>query len=168
MGIGQIIYNGARQAPGYTAPCFDPAPTFVFSGRNSTSYSSNLPPFNSGDYTMTITFNCTVTQTIIDFTINKATPTLSVTNSPVTYNGSAQSAVLSSSVPGATPTSVKYNGSATVPMDAATYAVTADFTPTDAVNYNSLTSATAGNFTINKATPTLSVTNSPVIYNGSA
>jgi gliding motility-associated-like protein len=33
-------------------------------------------------------------------------------------------------------------------VNAATYAVTADFVPTDAVNYNSLTSATAGNFVI--------------------
>jgi hypothetical protein len=30
---------------------------------------------------------------------------------------------------------VKYNGSATVPTNAATYAVTADFVPTDTTNY---------------------------------
>jgi gliding motility-associated-like protein len=65
----------------------------------------------------------------------------------VTYNGSAQSAVLSSSVPGSI-TNAKYNGSATIPTNAATYAMTADFTPTDVVNYNSLTSTTAGNFVI--------------------
>ena len=82
-GVSQLNYNGARQAPGYTAPCFDPAPTFLFSGRNGTTYSNSLPPISAGEYTMTITFNCTVTQTIINFTIDKATPTLSVTNSPV-------------------------------------------------------------------------------------
>ena len=96
-----------------------------------------------------------------------ATPTLSVTNSPVVYNGSAQAAVVSGSVTGVV-SAVKYDGSATVPTNAATYAVTADFVPTDTTNYNSLTASSAGNFVISKATPTLSVTNSPVTYDGAA
>ncbi|MFZ3044157.1 MAG: MBG domain-containing protein [Minisyncoccia bacterium] len=95
----------------------------------------------------------------------KTTPTLSVTNSPVTYNGSPQSATVTGSVAG-TVSNVKYNGSTTVPTNVATYTITADFTPTDTTNYNSLTGASAGNFIINKATPTLSVTNSPVTYDG--
>jgi hypothetical protein len=41
---------------------------------------------------------------------------------------------------------VKYNGSATVPTNAATYAVTADFVPTDTTNYNSLPALSAGDF----------------------
>ena len=45
--------------------------------------------------------------------------------------------------------------------------VTANFTLTDTANYNSLTVAAAGNFVINKAILTLSVNNSPVIYDGS-
>ncbi len=48
-----------------------------------------------------------------------------------------------------------------------TYAVNADFTPRDTANYNSLTGAAAGNFVIQKAgVPTLSVSNSPLIFNG--
>ena len=101
-----------------------------------------------------------------NFTISKATPTLTVTNSPVMYNGSPQAATVSGSVAGSV-TSIKYGGSATVPTTAGTYAVTANFTPTDSANYASLTGAAAGNFIISKATPTLSVTNSPQIYNGS-
>ena len=100
-------------------------------------------------------------------TVNKETPTISVTNSPVTYNGLAQAASISGSVAGSA-ANIKYNGSGTVPTNVGTYAVTADFTPTDTTNYNSLTGASAGNFIINKATPTVSVTNSPVTYDGTA
>ena len=75
------------------------------------------------------------------FTISKATPALSVTNSPVTYNGSPQAATSPvGSTPG-TVSAIKYDGSATVPANAATYAVTADFTPDDPANYNSLSGA---------------------------
>src|SRR6266542_1833592 len=100
-------------------------------------------------------------------TIAKATPILSVSNSPVTFNGSPQAATVVGSVSG-TVSNIKYNASATVPTNAATYAVTADFAPTDTTNYNGLTGASAGNFVIQKATPTLSVTNSPVTYDGAA
>ncbi len=100
------------------------------------------------------------------FTIAKATPTLSVTNSPVTYNGSPQAAAVVGSVLG-TVGNIQYNGSSTAPTNAGTYAITADFTPADATNYNTLSSANAGSFVIEQAgTPTLSVTNSPVTYNG--
>lgn len=101
-----------------------------------------------------------------DFVINKATPTLSMTNSPVTYDGTAKSALVSCSVAGNV--SNILTGGAANQTNAGTYAVTADFVPTDATNYRSITAASAGNFVIDKATPTLSVTNSPVTYNGSA
>jgi hypothetical protein len=97
----------------------------------------------------------------------KTNPTLKVTNSPVTYNGSAQAAQVTGSVAG-TVSNVLYSGSATVPSAPGTYAITANFTPTDTTDYNSLTNASAGNFVIAKATPTLTVTNSPVTSNGSA
>jgi peptidoglycan hydrolase-like protein with peptidoglycan-binding domain len=102
-----------------------------------------------------------------DTTPPSVSPTLSVTNSPVTYTGSAQSATVTGSVAG-TVSSVKYNGSATVPTAAGTYAITANFAPTDSTDYSSLTAASAGNFVISQAAPTLSVTNSPVTYTGSA
>jgi len=89
-----------------------------------------------------------------------------VTNSPVTYNGSPQVAVVESPVLGAV-SNVQYDGSSTVPTGVGLYAVTADFVPTDTANYESLTGASAGSFEIEKATPTLSVTNSPVIFSGS-
>jgi uncharacterized protein (DUF1778 family) len=94
-----------------------------------------------------------------------------VSNSPQTYNGSPQSATVAisaSSVPGAV-ANVNYNGSAPSPTNAATYAATADFVPTDTTNYNTLPALSAGNFVIDKATPTATpgVSNSPQTYNGS-
>lgn len=94
-------------------------------------------------------------------TVAKTTPTLSVTNSPVTYNTSPQVAIVSGSVAG-TVSNIQYNASGTVPTNAGTYAITADFAPTDSVNYNPLSGASAGNFTINTATQsTLTVTGLP-------
>ncbi|MFA4917586.1 MAG: MBG domain-containing protein, partial [Syntrophales bacterium] len=127
---------------------------------------------NAGTYAVTAdcaastNYNAAAGISAGNFIINKATPTLSVTNSPVTYDGSAKSAMVTGSVAG-TPSSVLTGGAASQ-TNAGIYAVTANFTPTDTTNYNSLTAASAGNFIINKATPTLSVTNSPVTYDGSA
>lgn len=81
------------------------------------------------------------------FTILKATPTLSITNSPVLYNGSPRTATVVGSVTG-TVSDIKYNGSSIAPTNVGTYAVTADFIPNDATNYNSLSDAPAGNFVI--------------------
>ncbi|MCE9610253.1 MAG: DUF6288 domain-containing protein [Chthoniobacter sp.] len=77
----------------------------------------------------------------------KATPTLSVTNSPVAYTGSPQAATVVGSVAG-TVSNVKYTGSAPVPTAVGSYTIAADFVPTDAANYNTLTQASAGNFII--------------------
>ena len=105
-----------------------------------------------------------------NFVITKATPTatLTVSNSPQTYTGAglAATVTLTSSVPGAV-TNVRTGGAATQ-TTAGTYAVTADFVPTDTTNYTSLIALAAGNFVITKATPTatLTVSNSPQTYTG--
>ncbi|MEN8241504.1 MAG: choice-of-anchor Q domain-containing protein, partial [Chloroflexota bacterium] len=74
-------------------------------------------------------------------------PTISVSNSPVTYNGSPQAAIIAPSVAG-TISNILYNGSATVPSAIGTYVVTADFAADDTYNYQSLTGAAAGDFVI--------------------
>ena len=103
--------------------------------------------------------------------IDKATPTatLAVSNSPQTYTGVGQAAtvgITASSVPGAVANVL--TGGAATQTNAGTYAVTADFVPTDTTNYNTLIGLAAGNFVIDKATPTatLAVTNSPQTYTG--
>jgi hypothetical protein len=164
-----VTYNGFAQAAIVTAGSVPGTVSNIKYGGSLTQ------PTNVGTYGITADFapnNATNYNTLTDapagfFTIQKATPTLSVTNSPVTYNGSQQAAIVTSSVPGDV-TNIKYDGSSTVPTDAGTYAITADFAPTDTSNYNPLTGASAGNFVIQTGTsPTLSVTNSPVTYDGS-
>ena len=91
-----------------------------------------------------------LTQTVNSGSTSKTNPTLSVTNSPVTYTGSPQAAKVSASVSG-TVSNVLYSGSSTVPSAPGTYAITANFTPSDTTDYNSLTNASAGNFVINQA-----------------
>ncbi len=107
--------------------------------------------------------------TNLSLTVDKATPTatLAVNNSPVTYDANPHAAtvtVSSSSVPGGVANIL--TGGAADQTAAGTYAVTADFVPTDTANYNTLTAQPAGNFVIDKATPTatLAVNNSPVTY----
>src|SRR5439155_1134658 len=90
-------------------------------------------------------------------TITQATPTatLAVSNSPQTYTGSGQAAtvaVTAHSVGGAVANAS--TGGAPTQTNAGTYAVTADFVPTDSVNYATLTALAAGNFVISQATPT--------------
>ena len=100
------------------------------------------------------------TLNITNVVVNAAvtvTPTLSVTNSPAIYNGTPQAAAVSGSVAG-TMSDVKYNGSSTVPTNAGTYAITADFVPSDTSTYSSLSDAAAGNFVIGQASSTTTVT----------
>ena len=76
--------------------------------------------------------------------------------------------ITASSVPGAVANML--TGGAATQTNAGTYAVTADFVPTDTANYNTLTGLSAGNFVIQKATPTatLTVTNTPQTYTATA
>ena len=112
----------------------------------------------------------TSTSTATNQVVNKATPTatLAVNNTPQTYTGSAQSATVAislSSVPGSV-ANIQLDAGANSKTAAGTYAATADFVPTDAANYNTLTGLSAGNFVIQKATPTVTVTPYSVTYDG--
>jgi predicted outer membrane repeat protein len=160
-----ILYDGSPHSATVTGSVFGTVSNILTGGSVSQT--------NAGTYAVTADFIPTDTANYNsltdalagDFIINKITPTLSVTNSPVTYDGLPHSATVTGSVPG-TASNILTGGSV-VKTDVGTYAVTADFTPDDATNYNSLSGAPAGNFIINKATPTLFVTNSPITYNGS-
>ncbi|MFN8466045.1 MAG: MBG domain-containing protein [Caldilineaceae bacterium] len=166
-----VTYNGSAQAATVIGSVAGIPSNVQYSG-------SGTAPTNAGTYAITADFaptdstnyNTLSGASAGNFTINKATPTLSVTNSPVTFNGAPQDATLAAARGVATVlgsfTNVQYGGSGTAPTDAGTYAVTADFAPIDSTNYNSVTDGTAGSFVIDKATPTLSVTNSPVTFNG--
>ena len=96
--------------------------------------------------TLSASANYTIIVAAETFEITKATPTLSVTNSPVIYDGAAHAATVTGSVPGVV--SNILTGGAATQTDKGVYPVTADFVPTDTLNYNSLTDAAAGNFVI--------------------
>ncbi|MEI6084335.1 MAG: MBG domain-containing protein [Verrucomicrobiota bacterium] len=159
-----ITYGQALSASTLSGGSASVAGTFAFTAP------STMP--SAGTYSAAVTFtpNDTANYTTVAGSVNvavaKVTPTLSVANSPVTYNGAARTATINSSVAG-TVSNVKYDGSATAPTAVGTYAITADFAPTDSITYTSLTGAAAGTFVIQKATPTLSVGNSPVTFSGS-
>jgi hypothetical protein len=135
------LSGGATSVPGTFT--FDAPATAPNAG--TASYAATFTPTDTANYE---TVSGTVSVTTDKAT---ATATLHITNTPVTYNGSAQSAVVAiqtSSVPGSVANVT--NGTHT---NAGNYAVTADFVPTDTANYNTLTGLSAGNFLINKATP---------------
>jgi hypothetical protein len=127
---------------------------------------SSTAPVAAGAYAITANFtpsdttdyNSLTAAAAGNFVINKATPTLKLTTSSVTYNGSARSATVSGSVPGTV--TVFYSGSSAAPINTGTYAITANFTPADTTDYNSLAGVSAGNFVINMATPTIALSSS--------
>ncbi len=95
-----------------------------------------------------------------NLTINQAPDTPSVSNSGQIYTGSPITITVSC-LSGGTATAI--SPSAATP--AGSTPVTASCPGN--TNYSASTNAAAGNFTINPATPTASITNSPVTYNGS-
>jgi len=97
----------------------------------------------------------------------KNTPAVVVANSPVIYQASTQAAVVNGSVAG-TVSNVKYDGSATLPTAAGTYAITADFVADDTVNFGSLAAAPAGSFVIQKAVAGISLANLAQTYDGTS
>lgn len=134
----------------------------------SVTYTPNL--VGSGSHLITATYagnsNFLTSSGSQTVTVNKGTPTLSITNSPVVYNGSPQAATVTGSVAG-TASNIQYDASATQPTDAGAYAVTANFAPTDTANYNSLTDESAGNFVISPKALIGSITADNKIYDAS-
>ena len=171
-----VTYDGTAKAAtvGVTASSVPGAVANILTGGAASqmaagtyTVTANFVPTDSANY------NSLIAQAAGNFVIQKATPTatLAVNNSPVTYDATAKTAtvgITASSVPGAVANIL--TGGAASQTSVGTYAVTADFVPTDSANYNSLIAQAAGNFVIQKATPTatLAVNNTPVTYDGTA
>jgi hypothetical protein len=115
---------------------------------------------SSGELTYTSAGTCGVTATKAaddtfaeasssetTFTIDQVTPIISITNSPAAFDGNPQAVSISGSVAGTVAT-ILYDGSSIIPTNAGTYAVIANFTPTDTTNYSTLIGGSAGNFVI--------------------
>lgn len=147
VNAGQAKVEG-NPDPVFTYTSSDPAATFTGALVRVAGEALGTYAINQG--ALAVASNYSISSFVsADFTISdKVTPTLSISNSPVAYNGSARSATVVGSVAGVV-SDVKYGGSATVPTDVGNYVVTADFVPTDGATYNSLNNASAGNFIIN-------------------
>jgi hypothetical protein len=104
------------------------------------------------------------------FDVQADQPTVTVSGGPFTYDGNAHAvAATAIGTDGVTPVAgsfaFTYNGSATPPTAAGTYAVAATFTSSDP-SYASVTAT--GTLTINQATPTITVSDGPFNYDGNA
>ena len=157
--IGTYTYNGNLQGPNAaTNNGTGSSYTFSYTGVYPTTYSaSSTQPTTSGSYTVTATVAANgnyalASSTPTAFTIAKATPTLTVTNALVTYDGTSKSA-MASALGGGVVSNITTGGSASQ-TNAGTYAVTADIATS--TNYNAATGITATNsFVIDKASQTI-------------
>ena len=186
-GQWQFTYNGTPQSVVGSAVGIDGLTpingSFTYSyyneyGSNTQLFGPPLPgaPTNAGYYTF-IEYFTSQDPNYADGTfswylqIDPASPTVTVSGGPFTYNGSARPAIVSATgIDGVTPvagsaTYVTYNGSTTVPSAAGTYAVFAEFTGSDP-NYYSSTAA--GTLVINKATPAFTSLSSPAVNVGTS
>jgi len=145
------------------------------SGSCSFTYNgSSTAPSSVGNYTVVASFtssdtnysNATGQGTMIISAVGSIAVT--VTGGPFTYDGNPHSATCSATanntnVPGSC--TFTYNGSPNAPINAGGYAVVANFTPSS----NNFSPATGGgSITINKATPTVTVTGGPFTYDGNS
>ena len=104
------------------------------------------------------------------FDVLALNPTVAVSGGSVTYDGNAHAASATAlAIDGVTPVAgsfaLTYNGSATVPITAGTYAVSATFTSSDP-DYANATAT--GSLTINPAAPIITVNSGPFDYDGNA
>ena len=141
------VYGDPDPALTYTVTSGSLVGTDDFSGELIRDTGDDVGTYAITQGSLALSTNYDLSYIGADFTITQATPTLSVDNSPVVYDGTPQAAVVASSELG-TVDNILYDGSATVPTDAGTYSVTADFTPEDTLNYTSLTGDLAGDFVI--------------------
>lgn len=169
--ITNITYSTVRA----TGATFSGLPNGVNGVWSSNVVTISGAPSQAGtfNYTVTLTGGCGNITTTGSITVNKATPTLSVSGTQTfTYNGASQG-----------PATINYNGDGTTsllytntsgsvyssnvpPTNAGSYQVVANATA--GANYNAATSS-AYTFTINKATPTISVSGTQTFtYNGAS
>ncbi|MBI1756469.1 MAG: Ig-like domain repeat protein [Fimbriimonas ginsengisoli] len=136
------------------------------SGVSVTYNGSGTAPTNAGSYAVVASLSNTNYQAPNasgTLTINKAAATLTISDTSKTYNGSSQGVTVTTSPLGLIGVSVTYDGSATAPTNAGSYAVVASLT---SANYQA--SNANATLTIAKATPTVTVTGGTFTYDGAA
>lgn len=124
---------------------------------------------NAGTQTLSVDFTPTdatnynsVLNTTVTIVVNKGTATLSLSNLAQVYDGTGKQVTVTTSPVGLSGVSVTYDGSATLPINAGSYAVIASLT-----NSNYTATPVSGTLVISKATATLSLSNLNQNYTGS-
>src|SRR5207247_1910054 len=152
-------YNGSpKSATATTSPA-------GLSGVSITYDGSATAPTNAGSYAVVASLsnaNYTASNATGTLTINKAAATLTLSNLTQPYDGPPKSATATTSPAGLSGVSITYDGSATAPTNAGSYAVVASLN-----NANYTASNATGTLTINKATATLTLSNLTQGYDGS-
>jgi hypothetical protein len=138
------------------------------------AYTSPTATPNSGTTSQAVTFTPTDTNnyntvsTTVSVTVNQATSTATVAvNNSATYDGTGHAATVTLSGTNTIGSVTDLTGGQALQTNANTYAVTATFVPVD-TNYTTLTGLSAGNFTINQATPIITWSNPAAINYGAA
>ena len=155
LGTTSVVYNGSQQSATATTDPAGLSVVFTYDGLTTA-------PTNVGNYALVATINDpnyegTASGT---FEITKAAATVTLGTTSVIYNGSPQSATATTS-PAGLDLIFTYNGSTTAPTTAGTYALVA------AVNDNNYEGSASGTFEITKATATVTLGTTSVVYNGS-
>src|SRR5439155_1574194 len=151
-------YDGTAKSPtAITEPAGLDGINFTYNGSSTT-------PTNAGSYVIVASLN-NVNYTASNFTgatlvIGKATTTVTLGALNQTYDGSPKP--VTTNPAGLSGVVVTYDGSATVPTDAGSYAVVASL---NNANYNP--SDATGTLTINKGTATITLSNLTQAYDGS-
>ncbi len=176
---GTFTYDGAQHpASGFAygvggiSDVLTPAVTFSYQGSGATVYGpSATAPVGAGTYKVTASFagnaSYAPASNATTLTITQAVPNVSVVGGTFAYDGNAHPATATAS--GVSGTSVTgtfvltYNGVASIPVNAGTYAVTAAFTSSNA-NYSNAVGF--GTIFIGLATPVVTVGGGPFTYDG--
>ncbi|MDQ0289312.1 MBG domain-containing protein [Oligosphaera ethanolica] len=138
-----VTYNGTAKAPTTTTEPAGLKVDMLYNGAADM-------PINAGTYAVTASIDDTNYQGEAEtvLVINKATATISFADLEVTYDGTAKAPTVTT-VPAGRKVDMLYNGAASEPINAGTYAVTASI---DDTNYQG---AGTADFEIKKAKPTI-------------
>jgi hypothetical protein len=156
LGSLSATYNGSAKAATATTSPAGLSVGFTYDG-------SATAPTNAGTYAVVGTINDANYQGSANgsLVIGKATATVTLGSLSATYNGSAKAATATTSPAGLT-VDFTYDGSATAPTNAGTYAVVGTIND---VNYQG---SANGSLVIGKATATVTLGSLSATYNGEA
>lgn len=163
---GKVTDSGGSKIGGAPVTIFDNGVQIGTDTANGGgNYSFAISTLSVGTHPITVRYdgnlptNAPVTSSPVSQVVNKATATVTITNTAQTYNGSPRS-VTTSTTPAGLTVNVTYNGSATAPTNAGSYAVVATISDT---SYQGTASAT---LTISKATATLTLSGLAQTFDG--